>query len=251
MNLVSPSGSHEGRHENPILATPKPDFNSFLRAGFSSSGSKSRLNASDLQSTFQSRRASTDKAASHTFSATHSSVSMLSTGGHTYATDTGDRNDNYESSTCTDAQNRFSELYQSSQPAELAEVYFDMTETVYEEREEGSSRSILVNHDPDKSENPTTRLQTPPSSQDQETPPSGCPSSLDPRQFLSLSTHPHATPSTYRPRLIICGEEGMGQSTHLAPALLHALEDIPVKILDLPGLYATSTKTPEEACTQV
>ena len=249
MNLVSPSDSHEGRSENLILATPKPDFNSFLRAGFSSSGSKSRLNASDLQSTFQSRRESADKAASRTFSATHSIVSMLSTGGHTYATDTGEHNDNYEAS--TDAQNRFSELYQCSQPAELAEVYFDMTETVYEEREEGSSRSILVDQDPDKSANPSTGLQTPPSSQGQETPPSGCPSSLDPRQFLSLSTHPHATPSTYRPRLIICGEEGMGQSTHLAPALLHALEDIPVKILDLPGLYATSTKTPEEACTQV
>ena len=43
----------------------------------------------------------------------------------------------------------------------------------------------------------------------------------------------------------------MGQSAYLGPALLHALEDLPVKTMDLTTLFGSSTKTPEEACTQV
>ncbi len=70
-------------------------------------------------------------------------------------------------------------------------------------------------------------------------------------RYLSISSHPHTTPSVYRPRLIVCGRGGMGQSSHLAPAILHALEDFQVQTLDLPALFAVSTKTPEEACTQV
>ena len=69
--------------------------------------------------------------------------------------------------------------------------------------------------------------------------------------YLSLSSHPHAIPMVHRPRLILCGAEGMGQSSLLSPALLHALEEFPVKTLDLTTVFATSTKTPEEACTQV
>ena len=57
--------------------------------------------------------------------------------------------------------------------------------------------------------------------------------------------------SVYRPRLLICGKRGMGQSTHLAPALLHAAEHVAVRCLDLPTLYGSASKTPEEACAQV
>ena len=126
----------------------------------------------------------------------------------------------------------FSQLYQNRQPADLDEVYFDTNETLFKDRNE--SMSILINEDP-QAISPETNV----------------PSAINPHQYLSLSTHPHATPTVHSPRLIICGEERMGQSTHLAPALLHALEDLPVKVLDLSTLFATSTKTPEEACTQV
>ena len=57
--------------------------------------------------------------------------------------------------------------------------------------------------------------------------------------------------STYRPRFLICGGQGMGQSTHVAPALLHTMEHMTVYCLDLPALYGVTSKTPEEACSQV
>lgn len=57
--------------------------------------------------------------------------------------------------------------------------------------------------------------------------------------------------STYRPRLLVCGGQGMGQSTHIAPALLHCMEHMTVYCLDLPALYGVTSKTPEEACSQV
>ncbi|KAL0036308.1 hypothetical protein WJX77_001773 [Trebouxia sp. C0004] len=50
-----------------------------------------------------------------------------------------------------------------------------------------------------------------------------------------------------RPRLLICGEEGSGQS-HLGPALLYALEGLPVHALGLPSLLSdASARSPEEA----
>lgn len=55
----------------------------------------------------------------------------------------------------------------------------------------------------------------------------------------------------YRPRMLICGEKGMGQSAHLAPALLHTMEHMTVYCLDLPALFGVASKTPEEACAQV
>ena len=56
---------------------------------------------------------------------------------------------------------------------------------------------------------------------------------------------------TFRPRLLLSGERGQGQSVHLGPALLHDMESLPVYTLDLPALYAVSVKTPEESCAQV
>ena len=70
-------------------------------------------------------------------------------------------------------------------------------------------------------------------------------------QFLSQATHPHLPPAVYRPRLIICGSTNMGQTDHVGPGLLHALEGMSVHCLDLSALFSVSTKTPEEACAQV
>ena len=69
--------------------------------------------------------------------------------------------------------------------------------------------------------------------------------------FLSQATHPHLPPSVYRPRLIICGGSNMGQTDHVGPGLLHALEGLSIHCLDLSALFSVSTKTPEEACAQV
>lgn len=55
----------------------------------------------------------------------------------------------------------------------------------------------------------------------------------------------------HRPRFLVCGKRGMGQSTHISPALLHSMEHIPVHSLDLPVLFGCLSKTAEEACAQV
>jgi hypothetical protein len=47
------------------------------------------------------------------------------------------------------------------------------------------------------------------------------------------------------------GEPGFGQSSHLAPAVIHALEKFTVYTLDIPVLFGISTTSPEEACSQV
>lgn len=69
--------------------------------------------------------------------------------------------------------------------------------------------------------------------------------------FFSSLNGPARGLSTYRPRFLICGRQGMGQSTHVAPALLHTMEHLTVYCLDLPALYGVTSKTPEEACSQV
>lgn len=58
-------------------------------------------------------------------------------------------------------------------------------------------------------------------------------------------------PTSYRPRLLLSGERDSGQTSHLAPAVLHCLEKFAVHRLDLPALYSVSAKTPEESCAQV
>lgn len=57
--------------------------------------------------------------------------------------------------------------------------------------------------------------------------------------------------TTHRPRLLLAGFRSQGQSTHLAPAIIHALEKIPVHKLDFSALYSTPARAPEEACAQV
>ncbi|KAI5611234.1 ATPase family AAA domain-containing protein 2B [Silurus asotus] len=76
-------------------------------------------------------------------------------------------------------------------------------------------------------------------------------SSLEHKPFLHFTTSAYQQPTSYRPRLLLTGPQGSGQSTHLAPALLHHLNKFTVHRLDLPTLYSVSAKTPEESCAQV
>ncbi|KAM9704274.1 ATPase family AAA domain-containing protein 2B isoform 2-T2 [Menidia menidia] len=71
------------------------------------------------------------------------------------------------------------------------------------------------------------------------------------RPLLHFSSSALQQPTAYRPRLLLAGPPGSGQSSHLAPALLHHLDKLPVHRLDLPTLYSVSAKTPEESCAQV
>uniref|UniRef100_A0A6Q2XFG7 ATPase family AAA domain-containing protein 2 n=1 Tax=Esox lucius TaxID=8010 RepID=A0A6Q2XFG7_ESOLU len=58
-------------------------------------------------------------------------------------------------------------------------------------------------------------------------------------------------PTSYRPRLLLAGRPGSGQSSHLAPAVLHALEKFTVYTLDMAMLFGVATSSPEEACAQI
>ena len=49
-----------------------------------------------------------------------------------------------------------------------------------------------------------------------------------------------STNTSIRPRLLICGQEGSGQA-HLAPALLYALEGLPVHAIGLPSLLSDAS----------
>ncbi|XP_034241773.1 ATPase family AAA domain-containing protein 2-like [Thrips palmi] len=56
----------------------------------------------------------------------------------------------------------------------------------------------------------------------------------------------------HQPRLMIVGPgSDYGQTTHLAPALLHHMEHIPVYTLDLGSMYEVSARSPEETVSQV
>ncbi|NXL90902.1 ATD2B protein, partial [Alectura lathami] len=71
------------------------------------------------------------------------------------------------------------------------------------------------------------------------------------KPYLHFTTSAYHQPTSYRPRLLLTGERGSGQTSHLAPALLHTLEKFSVHRLDLPALYSVSAKTPEESCAQI
>uniref|UniRef100_A0A663N7V1 ATPase family AAA domain containing 2 n=1 Tax=Athene cunicularia TaxID=194338 RepID=A0A663N7V1_ATHCN len=57
-------------------------------------------------------------------------------------------------------------------------------------------------------------------------------------------------PTSCRPRFLITGDSGYGQASHLAPAVIHALEKFPVYALDLAVLFSSIT-SPEETCAQL
>uniref|UniRef100_A0A674BUI6 ATPase family AAA domain-containing protein 2 n=1 Tax=Salmo trutta TaxID=8032 RepID=A0A674BUI6_SALTR len=69
--------------------------------------------------------------------------------------------------------------------------------------------------------------------------------------FLHFSRSVLNQPTSYRPRLLLAGRPGSGQSSHLAPAVLHALEKFTVYTLDMAVLFGVSTTSPEEACAQM
>ncbi|KAM9415331.1 ATPase family AAA domain-containing protein 2-like [Salvelinus alpinus] len=69
--------------------------------------------------------------------------------------------------------------------------------------------------------------------------------------FLHFARSAICHPTTYRPRLLLAGRPGAGQSSHLAPAVLHALEKFTVYTLDMAVLFGVSCTSPEEACAQV
>ncbi|KAK9288139.1 hypothetical protein L1049_016587 [Liquidambar formosana] len=68
---------------------------------------------------------------------------------------------------------------------------------------------------------------------------------------FSMLSYGSAIPLVYRPRLLLCGGEGVGLD-HLGPAILHELEKFPVHSLGLPSLLSDpSAKTPEEALVHI
>ncbi|XP_074642373.1 ATPase family AAA domain-containing protein 2-like [Tubulanus polymorphus] len=71
------------------------------------------------------------------------------------------------------------------------------------------------------------------------------------KNFMSHFGRSYKQPITHRPRLLITGTDGQGHTSHLAPAILHQLEKLPVHVLDLPALYAVAAKTPEESVAQI
>ncbi|XP_060051464.1 ATPase family AAA domain-containing protein 2 isoform X3 [Erinaceus europaeus] len=69
--------------------------------------------------------------------------------------------------------------------------------------------------------------------------------------FLHLNRNACYQPLSFRPRILIVGEPGFGQGSHLAPAVIHALEKFTVYTLDIPVLFGVSTTSPEETCAQL
>lgn len=69
--------------------------------------------------------------------------------------------------------------------------------------------------------------------------------------LLNLNRSVLSHPTSYRPRLLLEGRPGSGQSSHLAPALLHSLEKFTVYTLDMAVLFGASATAPEETCAQI
>lgn len=51
--------------------------------------------------------------------------------------------------------------------------------------------------------------------------------------------------------MLLAGRPGAAHNSHLAPAVLHALERFAVHSLDSAVLFGVSSTSPEEACSQV
>ncbi|XP_063041992.1 ATPase family AAA domain-containing protein 2-like isoform X2 [Engraulis encrasicolus] len=69
--------------------------------------------------------------------------------------------------------------------------------------------------------------------------------------FLQTMRSAAIYPTSHRPRLLLSGRPGSGQTTHLAPALLHALEKFTVYTLDMASLFGDCTTSAEQACCQI
>ncbi|CAI5686324.1 unnamed protein product [Oreochromis niloticus] len=71
------------------------------------------------------------------------------------------------------------------------------------------------------------------------------------KNFLHFFRSAVKQPTSHRPRIMLAGRPGAGQTSHLAPAILHALEHFTVHSLDSAVLFGVSSTSPEEACAQV
>ncbi|XP_068280879.1 ATPase family AAA domain-containing protein 2-like [Nyctibius grandis] len=69
-------------------------------------------------------------------------------------------------------------------------------------------------------------------------------------RFLSFSRNAYDQPASYRPRFLLVGEPGYGQASHLAPAVIHALEKFPVYTLGA-SVLSTSVTSSAEMCAQL
>ncbi|KAG8389683.1 hypothetical protein BUALT_Bualt01G0004300 [Buddleja alternifolia] len=68
---------------------------------------------------------------------------------------------------------------------------------------------------------------------------------------LSMLSYGSALSLVYRPRLLLCGDDGVGLD-HIGPAVLHELEKFPVHSVALPSLLSDpGAKAPEEALVHV
>lgn len=160
---------------------------------------------------------------------------------------------------CITASSVYNQLFlKHSKSVSMGDVFFDLTDVSSDEDQPSNSSNILINNSAttiattaiSTTSTSTAAAATPPSLQSTSTSSEGY-SSLQSTSYLSFSSQPHVPPSVHHPRLVLCGQAGMGQSAYLGPALLHALEDLPVKTMDLTTLFGSSTKTPEEACAQI
>ncbi|XP_078101557.1 ATPase family AAA domain-containing protein 2-like [Sander vitreus] len=77
------------------------------------------------------------------------------------------------------------------------------------------------------------------------------PSTSKSRHFLHFARSAVKHPTSHRPRMLLAGRPGAGQTSHLAPAVLQTLERFPVHSLDSAVLFGVSSTSPEEACAQV
>ncbi|KAM4704921.1 ATPase family AAA domain-containing protein 2 [Rhinophrynus dorsalis] len=71
------------------------------------------------------------------------------------------------------------------------------------------------------------------------------------RPFLRLHLDANNRPTSFRPRFLLAGKPALGQGSHLAPAVIHALEKFTVYTLDLAVLFGISVTSPEETCAQL
>ncbi|KAM6444307.1 ATPase family AAA domain-containing protein 2-like [Rhynochetos jubatus] len=70
------------------------------------------------------------------------------------------------------------------------------------------------------------------------------------KEFLDFSRNAYYQLTSHKPRFLLAGEPGCGQTSDLAPAVLHALEKFPVYTLDLPRLLG-NIASPAERCVQI
>ncbi|KAG0205329.1 ATPase AAA domain-containing protein 2B [Mortierella sp. GBA30] len=71
----------------------------------------------------------------------------------------------------------------------------------------------------------------------------------DDTSFQAMGYRSFEKLKTFRPRMLIAGQRGMGQR-YIGPALLHYLEGCTVQQFDLAALMSESSRTPEAACVQ-